>query len=156
LRFCDKIADLLRGKCKAGTFSCNEAFHRRGTTMFTTLMIGALALAQAETVAVIGIPAGAEQHDVAYDNLAAGEAREAVASLEALRAENPDDPALLINLGSAYASLGDAARAEAAFREAADSSTRYQLELADGSWVDSRRAAQMALRQLAARNLALN
>jgi Flp pilus assembly protein TadD len=124
--------------------------------MFTLLMFGALTLAQAENVAVIGTPAGTEQHEVAYDSLAAGDAAEAVANLEALRAENPGDPALLINLGSAYAELGDVARAEAAFREAADSDTRYQLELADGSWVDSRRAAQTALRQLRDRSVALN
>lgn len=124
--------------------------------MFTLLLFGAMALADAENVAVLGAPEGVEQQDVAYDSLAAGEAREAVASLEALRAENPGDPALLINLGSAYAQLGDVARAEVCFREAADSETRYQLELADGSWVDSRRAAQTALRQLRDRAVALN
>ena len=124
--------------------------------MFTLLLIGALSLAEAENVAVLGAPEGAEQQDVAYEALAAGEAREAVANLEALRAENPGDPALLINLGSAYAQLGDLVRAEACFREAADSETRYQLELADGSWVDSRRAAQTALRQLRDRAVALN
>lgn len=124
--------------------------------MFTLLLFGAMALADAENVAVLGAPEGVEQQDVAYDALAAGEAREAVANLEALRAENPGDPALLINLGSAYAQLGDVARAEACFREAADSETRYSLELADGSWVDSRRAAQTALRQLRDRTVALN
>ncbi len=124
--------------------------------MFTMLLIGAMALAQAENVATIGAPEGTEQHEVAYDSLAAGKAREAVTSLEALRAENTGDPALLINLGSAYAELGEMARAEEAFRAAADSDTRYQLELADGSWVDSRRAAQTALRQLRDRAVALN
>lgn len=124
--------------------------------MFTILMIGALALAQTEDVAVIGTPADTEQHEVAFASLSAGDAAEAVANLEMLRADNPGDPALLINLGSAYAALGDVARAEAAFREAADSATRYQLELADGSWVDSRRAAQTALRQLRDRAVALN
>ncbi|MEO7553764.1 MAG: tetratricopeptide repeat protein [Alteraurantiacibacter sp.] len=124
--------------------------------MFSIMIIGALALAQTEDVAVIGTPDGAEQTEVAYDSLAAGDAAEAVTNLEMLRADNPGDPALLINLGSAYAALGDVARAEAAFREAADSDTRYQLELADGSWVDSRRAAQTALRQLRDRAVALN
>lgn len=126
------------------------------TPMFTLLLFGAMALADAENVAVLGAPEGVEQQEVAYESLAAGDAREAVTNLEALRAENPGDPALLINLGSAYAQLGDVARAEACFREAADSETRYQLELADGSWVDSRRAAQTALRQLRDRAVALN
>ena len=124
--------------------------------MFTLTLIGAMALAAAENVPVIGAPEGTEQHEVAYDALANGEAREAVANLEALRAENPGDPALLINLGSAYAELGDFARAAECYRAAADSEVRYQLELADGSWVDSRRAAQTALRLLEQRTLALN
>ena len=124
--------------------------------MFTLLAIGALTLVQAEGVAVIGAPAGAEQQEVAYETLAAGEARAAVDRLEALRSENPGDPALLINLGSAYAEIGDTARAEECYRAAADSDIRYQLEMADGSWIDSRRAAQTALRQLASRGLALN
>lgn len=124
--------------------------------MFTLILIGAMALAEAENVPVIGAPEAIEQHDVAFGALAQGEAREAVANLEALRAENPDDPALLINLGSAYAELGDFARAEACYRAAADSAVRYQLELADGSWIDSRRAAQTALRLLEQRALALN
>ena len=124
--------------------------------MLTALIIGAMALAQAENVAVIGAPENVEQQDVAFEALNAGEARAAVARLEALRAENPGDLALLINLGSAYAQLGDVARAEECYRAAADSDVRYQLEMADGSWIDSRRAAQTALRQLASRGFALN
>jgi Flp pilus assembly protein TadD len=123
--------------------------------MITFLMFAAMAAGQVDNPSVVMSDA-VEQHEVAYDALAAGEARDAVTRLEELRTENPDDPALLINLGSAYATLGDVARAEAMFRAAATSDTRYQLELADGSWVDSRRAAQTALRQLRDRAVALN
>ena len=63
-------------------------------------------------------------------------------------ASDPDDPALLINLGAAYARKGDAARAAGAFQAAIDSDTRYDLELADGTWVDSRQAARRALETL--------
>ena len=36
-------------------------------------------------------------------------------------------------------------RAAKAFEAAINSNTRYELELADGTWVDSRRAARRAL-----------
>jgi Flp pilus assembly protein TadD len=124
--------------------------------MLANLLFGAALFAQAGSLAVVDEPAGLEQHDVAYEALASGEARSAVTALEALRGENPGDPALLINLGSAYAELGQLDRAEACFREAADSTVRYQLELADGSWVDSRRAARTALLNLEQARMALN
>ena len=123
--------------------------------MLAELLTGALFFAQAGSAAVIDEPQ-LEQREVAYEELSAGEARAAVAALEALRAENPGDPALLINLGSAYAAIGDVESAEAAYREAEASDIRYQLELADGSWVDSRRAARTALRALEQSRLALN
>jgi len=123
--------------------------------MIAAILIAAMAVGQTANPAEVASDA-IEQHDVAYSTLAAGEAQAAVTRLEALQAENPDDPALLINLGSAYAELEQFDRAEAAFRAAAASDTRYSLELADGSWVDSRRAAQTALRQLRDRAVALN
>jgi len=123
--------------------------------MLANLVLSALMFAQAGSLAVIDEPV-TEQRDVAYDALSTGEARAAVDALEALRAENPGDPALLINLGSAYVALGDTERAEAAYREAATSETRYQLELADGSWTDSRRAARTALRTLEQSRVAMN
>lgn len=123
--------------------------------MLASLMMGALFFAQAGSVAVIDEPQ-LEQRDVAYEALSAGEAGSAIEALEGLRAENPGDPALLINLGSAYAAIGDVARAEAAYREAEGSEIRYQLELADGTWIDSRRAARTALRALEQARLAMN
>lgn len=124
--------------------------------MLTNLMMAAVMFAQAGSLAVVDEPAGLEQHDVAYEALASGEARAAVAALEGLRSENPGDPALLINLGSAYAELGQLDRAEECFRAAADSNVRYQLELADGSWIDSRHAARTALLNLEQARMALN
>ena len=44
--------------------------------------------------------------------------------------------------------VADTARAEAAFQAAVNSDTRYELELADGTWADSRHAAQRALASL--------
>ncbi len=124
--------------------------------MIANLVMSALLFTQAGSLAIVGTPEGTETHDVAYETLSAGHASEAVVALEALRADNPDDPALLINLGSAYADMGDLERAEQAYRAAMDSDQRYNLELADGSWVDSRRAARQALLDLDQSRLALN
>ena len=96
-----------------------------------------------------------EQRDVAYEELQGGEARLAIERLEAVLEQNPDDPALLINLGSAHAEAGNLEMAETYYQAAVDSDIRYRLELADGDWIDSRRAARMALRSLEERNLAL-
>ena len=124
--------------------------------MITALAMGALLLTQASTLSIIGAPEGTETNEVAYEALAAGNVSQAVRDLEALRVQMPDDPALLINLGSAYAAMGDHARAEDCYRAAIASDTRYELELADGSWADSRRAAQRALHDLQGEALALN
>lgn len=86
-----------------------------------------------------------EQRDVAYEQLSTGNTKEAVASLEESLRKDPRDPATLINLGTAYAQLGESQRAQQAFRAALTSNTRYQLELADGSWADSRVTARRAL-----------
>jgi cytochrome c-type biogenesis protein CcmH/NrfG len=93
--------------------------------------------------------------DAAYDQLQSGELERAVARLEMLRAENPDDPAILINLGSAYSKMGELEKAADAYRAAVDSDVRYRLELADGEWVDSRLAARRALALLEAQAVAM-
>ena len=85
------------------------------------------------------------QVDVAYEALQAGDTAAAVRQLE----ESQDsDPARLINLGAAYAGEGRFTDAEAMFRAAIASDERYRLELADGSWLDSRDAARLALARL--------
>jgi len=94
-----------------------------------------------------------ELRDVAYEELAAGQNEAALDVIQAELATRPGDPALLINLGSAYLRLGRMAEAQTAFSAAADSNTRYDLELADGRWVDSRRAARLAQAGLASRPL---
>ncbi|MEE4454132.1 hypothetical protein [Novosphingobium resinovorum] len=86
--------------------------------------------------------------DVAYAELAAGRTQEAVAKLEANGAAKSDDPATLINLGAAYARAGMSAKALSAYRAAVSTSVRYDLQLADGSWVDSRFAARRALHEM--------
>jgi tetratricopeptide (TPR) repeat protein len=85
--------------------------------------------------------------DVAYTELTSGNADAAVRKLEN-GAGAESDPAVLINLGTAYAKQGATDKALAAFRAAVASRDRYDLELADGSWMDSREAARVALGNL--------
>jgi hypothetical protein len=89
--------------------------------------------------------------DVAYTELATGQSAAALRKLESASGAAAQDPATLINLGAAYSAAGQADKAAASYRAAIDSPDRYMLELADGSWVDSRAAARMALSNLQSR-----
>ena len=113
--------------------------------MSATLVLAALAAAAQLTSTPGAEPTTIEQREVAYEEIAAGKADEAIRQIEARLASDPDDPALLINLGAAYARKGDNARAAQAFQAAIDSDTRYELELNDGTWADSRKAARRGL-----------
>lgn len=117
--------------------------------MFTGLILSTLVIVSQPITSTPGPePVIYEERDVAFEELSNGQAAEAVASLEASLRQAPRDPATLINLGSAYAQLGDKARAAQAFRAAMTSRTRYHLELADGSWGDSRAVARRGLENL--------
>ena len=109
------------------------------------MIISALFLAQGVPFAAVEEPAPA---DVAYEELAAGRTEGAIASLEASLKETPGDPALLINLGTAYARAGRMEEARDAFRDAIAAEDRYRVQLADGSWEDSRKVARLALDSL--------
>ncbi len=111
--------------------------------MFATLAIAPLMLAQAATAHMV--EQQYETRDVAYEQLVEGDAESAIVALEAALADNPGDPAILINLGSAHAQMGNLERAEFYYRAARDSREDYRLELANGRWVDSRDAARLGL-----------
>lgn len=113
--------------------------------MIGLTVLASVILAQAPIVAASHQPAEKAEVDVAYDALAAGMAEQAEAEIQANDALDSQDPARLINLGTAYAAQGRTADAEMMFKAAIMSDKRYDLELADGSWVDSRVAARMAL-----------
>jgi len=118
------------------------------------IAIAALLSAQAG-IATQAPQQGTEQRDVAYEELAAGQTDLAISRIEAQLKENPDDPALLINLGSAYAYKGQFEMAAEYYDRAARSDVRYRMELADGNWVDSRRAARLALASIEEQRLAM-
>ena len=111
-------------------------------------VLASVILAQAPIVAATHQPVEPAEVDVAYSELAAGMPAAAEARIEANRALDAQDPARLINLGAAYAAQGRTAQAEAMFKAAILSDRQYELELADGRWVDSRAAARMALAEL--------
>jgi len=87
--------------------------------------------------------------DVGYDELASGQTAAAIARITANTEIASNDPAALINLGTAYARLGNKVKAADYYRAAIASPERYDLQLADGSWMDSRRIARIALANLA-------
>lgn len=84
---------------------------------------------------------------VAYEELKAGRNQMAVDKLTHSTIER-DDPSRLINLGTAYARLGQQAEARTAYEAAIASSIRYDVELAGGTYMDSRWAARAALANL--------
>jgi Flp pilus assembly protein TadD len=114
--------------------------------MAVAMILSAVLAAQSAQLAAI--PDGTDQADAAYAQLAAGETQDAIAHLEKALERTPGDPALLINLGTAYARAGRMDEARDAFRAAIASEDRYRVELADGSWEDSRRVARLALDSL--------
>ena len=116
--------------------------------MSATLIASALFAAAQLTSTPGAEPITIELREVAYEEIAARKTDEAIDMIETRLAVDPADPALLINLGAAYARKGDAMRAAHGFQAAIDSDTRYELELADGRWVESRYAARHALQTL--------
>lgn len=58
------------------------------------------------------------------------------------------DPARLINMGLAYAKMGDLALARSHYQAAIDSERSFDVILSDGRVMDSRVAARHALRRL--------
>ena len=116
--------------------------------MAATMVIAAALLAQS-AISVEAVPPGPERVDVAYEELVKGQPNAAIARIRANAELASDDPAALINLGTAYAMIGDRQKAAEYYRAAIASDERYDLQLADGRWMDSRRIARMAAKALA-------
>ena len=117
--------------------------------MITAAILTAALLAQASPAgAGAYAPASAERSDVAYKALARGDAEAALRKLERAGAEKSSDPATLINLAAAYIATGQTARAIASYKAAIATRDRYDLELANGNWADSRDVARQGLASL--------
>lgn len=116
--------------------------------MPATLILAGLLFAQAAQPAIT-VESTPDRIDVGYRELVAQRPADAIERIEANRSLDADDPAALINLGTAKARLGDRSAAADRYRSALVSRQRYDLELADGTWMDSRAAARLAIRMLA-------
>lgn len=116
--------------------------------MSITAMMMAALLGQSAFSLAVETPSRDPSPDVAYQELASGQSDAALHKLEGSDAVHASDPAALINLGAAYAAVGKTEKAIASYRAAINSSDRYDLQLADGSWMDSRLAAKTALQRL--------
>lgn len=113
--------------------------------MSMTILIASAFLAQSAPTAIT-VTGGVDHIDVAAEELVSGHPQAAIEKIRANRALDRDDPAALINLGAAYARLGDGQAANDCYRDVLVSSVRYDLELIDGRWMDSRSAARLAMR----------
>lgn len=96
----------------------------------------------------ITVAAEQERAEVGYRELASGRPDLAIERIRGNRALDANDPVALINLGAANAMLGNAQAARAAYRAAIASPDRYDVELANGEWRDSRAVARVALTRL--------
>lgn len=114
-------------------------------TVFAMALLAATPNPAAPAAALASPPVAGE---LAAQPLAAGREDEALATLQRASAANPHDPAVLINLGIAYAHKGDDAKARAAFEAALTCHEVVELDTADGSATDSRRLARKALKML--------
>ncbi len=111
-------------------------------------------IAIAVGLAVFGMPVLAQAQEgeigyakgaLAYDALMAGDNQAAVEKLESGHLK---DPAVMINLGQAYARTGRTGDAAKMFTAAMNSNRNFDLVLADGQVINSRKAAEIALNTL--------
>lgn len=115
--------------------------------MRKTLVLAVLAAA-ISPAAAIAADTDTDRVDVAYEALSEGRTAEAIAKLDRSAGIQASDPATLINLGTAYVRQGRLTEARDMFTAAMNAQDHYYLELADGTWVDSRKAAKAALKNL--------
>lgn len=116
--------------------------------MITSLVLAGVLMAQS-AAPVVTVEARDERVDVGYAELAQGQPEAAIARIHANSAVQAGDPAALINLAAAHARLGQTTKARECIAAAIASQDRYDLQLADGSWMDSRSAARLAKARLA-------
>ena len=118
-------------------------------TAFALALIAApVAHAPFDLQSVAQLQSTSASGDLAAQPLAQGRTDKALAMLEQASIADPHDAAVLINLGIAYAHMGEDAKARAAFEQALACHEVVELQTADGSDTDSRRLARKAIRML--------
>ena len=111
--------------------------------IFTAIAIAIATPGAADTASLAD-----EKASLAVASLSQGREVEAIRVLERELVNAPTDPAVLINLGIAYAQQGDDAKARALFDAAMTSDDVIELETASGATVDSRKLARRAIAML--------
>ena len=86
--------------------------------------------------------------EVAYPEMVAGRTSAAIDKIEHADARDAAHPARLINLGIAYARMGEDEKARKLLSDAAACNERYWLETASGEWADAREVALKAIAKL--------
>jgi Flp pilus assembly protein TadD len=120
--------------------------------MIKIVLTAAAALGTATACVAEPIVVQAGSVGSAYELLQAGKTQSAIDELNRVSGRN--DPTRLINLGTAYARMGRVEDARLSYRAAMRTDDRAEVELSDGSWMDSRAAARLALRRLSATQVA--
>ena len=116
---------------------------KKSLALIATIALFAPLAAHAEPVGADLLPV-----QVAYADLASGQTDVALAKLQQHDGLAANDPSRLINLGAAYARLGQTERAAQAYRAAMRSDIQYEVQLANGRYMDSREAASAGLKRL--------
>ncbi len=92
---------------------------------------------------------GYERGALGFEALMANDNEAALRQLLSERTSVPrNDPARLINLGRAYARLGNFEKARESFEAAVNCKDDFDLVLSNGAVMNSRKAAMLALKQL--------
>lgn len=112
---------------------------------FLAAALGALLWPAVSVAAGNDAADGTQMLPVAFEALRDGKPSDAVTQLSQTTLVSPRDPSRLINLGTAFARLGRTSDARAMYQAAVNTPIRYDLELADGRYMDSRWAARIAL-----------
>jgi len=107
-------------------------------------LILAAAMAASPAAPTVAVESQAQVSGIAASGQATNSTEAEISRILASGQVQQGDPAALINLGTAYARLGQKDRALAMFRAAIASPDRYDLQLSDGRWMDSRAAARLA------------
>ena len=119
---------------------------------FTALVAALVAVPAPEgapvTIVEAPLASPSEHGDLAVRALASGRDTQALATLEKAALADPHDAAVLINLGIAYARVGEDAKARTAFEQALACHEVVEVNTADGTATDSRRLARRAIKML--------
>lgn len=113
-------------------------------TLFASILIALSATGVAQAEPTLSGEVAYPQKAIGYDALIAGDNERAISDMLSGNVSR-HDPAFLLNLGQAYARIGNVSKARELFRIAARKREDVDLVLADGRVMNSKLAARQAL-----------